>query len=281
MPFTNATPSKSLYITQIRFCRALAVVRSLPAETNAPFQPSLSDKMHLYGLYKQAIAGDCLLRRPSAGQTLLYEKWRAWYSMKGRNPIEAQIIYIHALVELLEEFLEQNPHSDLTTSLNESLNYLVETEDDNYEVEFWDATDQYHIQFSSTQSTPTTLNFPLTLRPSDHTHNHHKNGCVHNLYEDPFDQKSYTSIAGLQSEVTALCQGMGSLQFNVSKSVFQWHWLWFFKSVAKHAIFHCLSSILLFFVLWRRKSPIAYAVISYVGPRLRNVLQYLMSCIIA
>ncbi|KAL9558332.1 hypothetical protein MBANPS3_000955 [Mucor bainieri] len=280
MLFTNATSSESLYITQIRFCRALAVVRSLPAKTNSPFQPSLSDKMNLYGLYKQAIAGDCSLKRPTSRQALMYAKWRAWRCMNGKNPIEAQILYIHALAKLLEEFLEQNPYSDLTVSLRESLNYLVEVEDENYE-EIWDVNDQYYTQqeqFPSTPSTPTTLDFSLTPQ-LDHTHSHHKDDYVHNQYEDSLDQKSYTSM--LHSEVAALCREMSSLQFINSRSMFQWHWLWFFKSVAKHAIFNCLSSILLFFVLWRRKSPIAYVVISYVGPRLRNALQYLLSRIIA
>ncbi|OAD04331.1 hypothetical protein MUCCIDRAFT_108156 [Mucor lusitanicus CBS 277.49] len=285
MPFTNTTPSESLYVTQIRFCRALAVVRSLPTKTNAAFQPSLSDKMHLYGLYKQAIAGDCSLKRPNARETLLYAKWRAWDSMKGKNPIEAQVTYIHALVELLEEVFIRRETSTLG-DLNESLNYLIEVEDDSYEAEIWDASDQYYTQqeqFPSSQSTPTTLDFPLTPQASEYIHKHHKDDYAHTLYEDLFDQqRSYnTPISMLQSEVTALCREMRSLQFISSKSIFQWHWLWFLKSVAKHAIFNCLSSILLFFVLWRRKSPIAYAVISYVGPRVRDVLQYLTSRIIA
>lgn len=150
--------------------------------------------------------------------------------------------------------------------------------------ELWDANDQRYTQqeqFPSAQSTPTTVDFPLTPQPSYDTHSHYKNDHAYRLYGNPFDQKSHTSISMLQSEVAALCRETSLLQCIRSKSIFQWHWLWFFKSVAKHAIFNCLSSILLFFVLWRRKSPLAYAVVSYAGPRLSNVLQYLMSSIIA
>ncbi|CAO0798423.1 unnamed protein product [Mucor circinelloides] len=283
MPFTSGTPSESLYVTQIRFCRALAVVRSLPAETEGLFQPSLADKMYFYGLYKQTIAGDCTLKRPNPNQALLYAKWKAWDSMRGKSPIDAQIMYIHALVELLEEFLERNPYSDLVDSLNESLVYLVEAENDEYQ-ETWDADDQDYTQqeqFPSAQSTSSTIELPLTPQPFYYTHGHLRNDHPHSLYKDTFGQKSNISISTLQSEITALCREMSSLQITNSKSIFQWQWLWLLKSVAKHAIFNCLSSVLLFLVLWRRKSPIAYAVISYVGPRLRNILQYLMSHIIA
>ncbi|KAL7328643.1 hypothetical protein PS15p_206880 [Mucor circinelloides] len=283
MPFTNATSSESLFVTQIRFCRALAVVRSLPAETDGLFQPSLADKMYFYGLYKQAIAGDCTLKRPNANQALLYAKWKAWDSMRGKSPIDAQIMYIHALVELLEEFLERNPYSDLVDSLNESLVYLVEAEKDEYQ-EIWDADDQDYTQqeqFPSAQPTSSTIELPLTPQAFYDTHGYLRNGYSHSLYKGTFGQKSNISVSTLQSEITALCREMSSLQIASSKSIFQWQWLWLLKSVAKHAIFNCLSSVLLFFVLWRRKSPIAYAVISYVGPRLRTILHYLMSRMIA
>lgn len=128
MPLTKVTPSESHYVTQIRFCRALAVVRSLPAETDGLFLPSLADKMHFYGLYKQAIAGDCTLKRPNTNQPMLYAKWyehnhssvknialnlkyrRAWDSVRDNSPIDCQIMYIHALVELLEEVFVQSNH---------------------------------------------------------------------------------------------------------------------------------------------------------------------------
>lgn len=72
---TTTTSSASLYITQVRFCRALAVVRSLPTESGGAFQPSVADRLNFYGLYKQALAGDCMLLKPSSRNIVQYAKW--------------------------------------------------------------------------------------------------------------------------------------------------------------------------------------------------------------
>lgn len=85
------------------------------------------------------------------------------------------------------------------------------------------------------------------------------------------------SIQMLQTEVAALYQKINLLQKSNPKSIFRWRWLWFFRSVAKHAFFNFLLLMMVFLVLWRRKSPIAYAVISYGGPCLKNLLEYIFS----
>ncbi|KAI8967998.1 acyl-CoA-binding protein [Mycotypha africana] len=96
-------PSKSvsLYITQIKFCRALAVVRSLPIDYE--FQPSVADKLNFYGLYKQAIAGDCMQPKPSSIHIVDYAKWKSWEKLRGISPVEAQVQYISSLISLLQE----------------------------------------------------------------------------------------------------------------------------------------------------------------------------------
>lgn len=72
---STSTLSESLYVTQVRFCRALAVVRSLPTESGGAFQPSITDKLNFYGLYKQALNGDCMLLKPSSKKIVSYAKW--------------------------------------------------------------------------------------------------------------------------------------------------------------------------------------------------------------
>lgn len=72
---STSTLSESLYVTQVRFCRALAVVRSLPTESGGAFQPSIADKLNFYGLYKQALNGDCMLLKPSSKKIVAYAKW--------------------------------------------------------------------------------------------------------------------------------------------------------------------------------------------------------------
>lgn len=98
---------------------------------------------------------------------------------------------------------------------------------------------------------------------------------------------SSKALQTLQVEVAALCEEIDHIRRRESiqkhkKSSFllNWRWLWLFKSVAKHAFFNFLILLLLFLVLWRRRSPIAYAVLSYAGPRLRDLLQYLFSHIV-
>lgn len=70
-----SSTSASLYMTQVRFCRALAVVRSLPTESGGSFQPSIADRLKFYGLYKQTLAGDCMLMKPSSKHIVQYAKW--------------------------------------------------------------------------------------------------------------------------------------------------------------------------------------------------------------
>lgn len=63
------------YNIQLRFCRALAVVRALP--DRGALQPTANEKLNLYGLYKQATEGDCNTPRPSTHQMVQYAKWYA------------------------------------------------------------------------------------------------------------------------------------------------------------------------------------------------------------
>lgn len=78
------TTSASLYITQVRFCRALAVVRCLPTESGGVFQPSIADRLNFYGLYKQTLVGDCMLLKPSSRNIVQYAKWLDKNNIKQR-----------------------------------------------------------------------------------------------------------------------------------------------------------------------------------------------------
>lgn len=94
---------------------------------------------------------------------------------------------------------------------------------------------------------------------------------------------SDVAIQTLQTEVAALCEEIDSLRRRdmlKTKSLYRWRWLWLFRSVAKHAFFNFVILMILFLVLWRRKSPIAYAVISYAGPRLRDLMQYMFNHVV-
>jgi hypothetical protein len=127
--------------------------------------------------------------------------------------------------------------------------------------------------------------------PSQHPYGNPKNDTYVARKTNSASKKRRTStstraLKTLQIEVAALCEEIDHIRRRKSihkrrkSSLLHWKWLWLFKSVAKHAFFNFLILLLLFFVLWRRKSPIAYAVISHVGPRLRDLFQYLFSNVV-
>jgi hypothetical protein len=94
-------------------------------------------------------------------------------------------------------------------------------------------------------------------------------------------RSSNLALQTLQTEVAALCEEIDHLRKRDNNkstgSFLGWSSLWLLKSVAKQAFFNFLILMMLFLVLWRRKSPIAYAVISFVGPRLSDFMHYIFS----
>ncbi|KAI9029705.1 acyl CoA binding protein-domain-containing protein [Phycomyces nitens] len=133
------------YATQVLFCRALAVVRTLP--DNDTIQLTPSERLNLYGLYKQATQGDCNQPRPSSRDGAESAKWKAWDRLQGLCPTDAQTFYVEALVELIGEFIKTYPHHPNVDSLSESLNYLEQPSDDGQEhlVEPTDREEEYYL----------------------------------------------------------------------------------------------------------------------------------------
>lgn len=160
-------------------------------------------------------------------------------------------------------------------------------------IEKWDTNDQenegYYLgqteqeqplsEQYSYMSSPITSGFPITPQLLYSPHQYDTNSFYYKedqlcSYENDIQftdvslsskPKSELSIQMLQIEVAALYQKINLLQKSNPKSVFWWRWLWFFRSAAKHAFFNFLLLMIVFLVLWRRKSPISYAVISYAG----------------
>ena len=55
--------------------------------------PSTTDQLRLYGLYKQATAGDVSSGRPYAWDVAGRAKWDAWKSRSGVPQDEARLLY--------------------------------------------------------------------------------------------------------------------------------------------------------------------------------------------
>lgn len=72
-----------------QFDFAVDQVRTLPS-TN---EPSDSEKLSMYGLYKQATLGDCNTRRPGMLDFKGKLKWDAWNSRKGMSKEDAMTNY--------------------------------------------------------------------------------------------------------------------------------------------------------------------------------------------
>lgn len=84
------------------------------------------------------------------------------------------------------------------------------------------------------------------------------------------------AIKTLQLEVQALCEEIDELRRkDIIKTSSTLKWL--FKSIARHAFFNFLILLLVFIVLWRRKSPIAFAIIGNTGPKFKGFLRVLFN----
>lgn len=93
------------------FVHALNTVKKIP-KTGAT-RPPPSDRMRLYGLYKQAMEGDVdgVMERPSSGSGLPddelhreQDKWDAWDSQRGSSRTEAKRRYIEALIDTMHKY---------------------------------------------------------------------------------------------------------------------------------------------------------------------------------
>lgn len=93
------------------FVHALNTVKRVP-KTGAS-RPPPSDRLRLYGLYKQAMEGDVdgVMERPTVGpgatdQDVQRErdKWDAWNAQRGLTRTEAKGRYIEALIETMHRY---------------------------------------------------------------------------------------------------------------------------------------------------------------------------------
>ncbi|KAJ4307025.1 hypothetical protein N0V88_000400 [Collariella sp. IMI 366227] len=106
------------------FVHALNTVKKIP-KTGAA-RPPPSDRMRLYGLYKQAMEGDVdgVMERPTTAgggttEEIVREqdKWDAWNSQKGLSRTEAKRRYVEALIETMHKFANTPNGLELVSEL--------------------------------------------------------------------------------------------------------------------------------------------------------------------
>ncbi|KAI0125108.1 acyl CoA binding family protein [Xylariales sp. AK1849] len=106
------------------FVHALNTVKKIP-KTGAS-RPPPSDRLRLYGLYKQAMEGDVdgVMERPTPGPNINNEelqrekdKWDAWNAQRGLSRTEAKRRYIEALIETMHRYATTPDATELVAEL--------------------------------------------------------------------------------------------------------------------------------------------------------------------
>ncbi|KAJ2976303.1 hypothetical protein NQ176_g5031 [Zarea fungicola] len=106
------------------FVHALNTVKKIP-KTGAS-RPPPSERLRLYGLYKQAMEGDVdgVMEQPMASAGLSAEelqrerdKWDAWNCQKGISRTEAKRRYIEALIETMHRYATTADGRELVSEL--------------------------------------------------------------------------------------------------------------------------------------------------------------------
>ncbi|KAL4790817.1 acyl CoA binding protein-domain-containing protein [Aspergillus venezuelensis] len=92
------------------FVHALNTVKRIPRTGTA--RPPASERLKLYGLYKQSMEGDVegVMDRPVGNTADVYmecEKWDAWFAQRGVSRTEAKRRYITTLVETMHTYASQ------------------------------------------------------------------------------------------------------------------------------------------------------------------------------
>ncbi|GAA6039723.1 hypothetical protein JCM8097_001371 [Rhodosporidiobolus ruineniae] len=98
-----------------RFERAVEIIQSLPK--SGPIQTNYDDKLLLYSSYKQATEGDVKTGRPGLLDVLGRAKWDAWNKRKGLSQVEAERVYVDALLRILKSYSDRTQAVELLREL--------------------------------------------------------------------------------------------------------------------------------------------------------------------
>ncbi|OJZ88362.1 hypothetical protein ASPFODRAFT_44012 [Aspergillus luchuensis CBS 106.47] len=92
------------------FVHALNTVKRIPRTGTA--RPPASERLKLYGLYKQSMEGDVegVMDRPVGNTADVFmecEKWDAWHAQRGLSRTEAKRRYISTLIDTMHNYASQ------------------------------------------------------------------------------------------------------------------------------------------------------------------------------
>ncbi|CEP15684.1 hypothetical protein [Parasitella parasitica] len=98
-------------------------------------------------------------------------------------------------------------------------------------------------------------------------------------------KKSDRALEKLQTEVTALTEQIDRLRRGIKlredrdKSR-KWSTLGIAKVLVKHLMANSAILLIIFYILWRRKSPVAYAIIGYIMPIIQDMIRKMIQRIV-
>ncbi|XP_014609571.1 PREDICTED: acyl-CoA-binding protein homolog [Polistes canadensis] len=67
-------------------------------------RPTDEELLELYGLFKQAMIGDCNTQKPGLFDMKAKAKWQSWNSKKGVSKEDAKKAYIELVNNLMEKY---------------------------------------------------------------------------------------------------------------------------------------------------------------------------------
>ncbi|ORX62586.1 hypothetical protein DM01DRAFT_1001331 [Hesseltinella vesiculosa] len=128
-------------------------------------------------------------------------------------------------------------------------------------------------QNSSLHPQATLDHVPEATHPTGHKSQRRKSVVTPHSHQSITEQ----AFEALQTQVAALTEQLDHMKQRLAekeqiKRQMRWSWLWMAKTVGKHALINLVILVLLFLVLLKRRSPIAYALLGYATPRIKSLL---------
>ncbi|KAI8376447.1 uncharacterized protein BYT42DRAFT_574639 [Radiomyces spectabilis] len=92
---------------------------------------------------------------------------------------------------------------------------------------------------------------------------------------------SQYAVQMLQDDVALLAQEIDALRQTIKqrerrRRQLRWTWVRFLKSLVQHAVINSFLAFVIFWCLWRQRSPIAYTIIGYMRPKVKQMLRVIV-----
>ncbi|EGX93198.1 Acyl CoA binding protein, putative [Cordyceps militaris CM01] len=275
------------------FVHALNTVKKIP-KTGAS-RPPPSERLRLYGLYKQAMEGDVdgVMEQPMAGAGLTAEelqrerdKWDAWNCQKGISRTEAKRRYIEALIETMHRYATTADGRELVSELefvwNQIKNNSPSASDSSPQAA---SAPRRFTQPMSGSEGPLKILSPMSEQDEAELRSHRQMdledremGHDVSVGSGRSQRKMERAITKLSAEVAALREQISTgREWKSKKARSLPSWLgWLVWSVMKHLLIDCV--ILSLILVWMRKrkdrrlEDLVRAALTLVREYVRNIV---------